>query len=74
MNCCRIGALLEATTRVVVGSAQDTIMNAAYVQVRSAFQGATLGVVFGVAVCGIFGASLGSLLGTACGAAAAAAA
>ena len=66
MNCCRIGALLEATTRVVVGSAQDTIMNVACVKVRSASQGATVGVAFG--------AALGCSLGTACGAAAAAAA
>ena len=74
MNRCRVGASLKATVNDVIGIAQDTIMNAAYVQVRSAFQGATLGVVFGVAVCGIFGAALGCSLGTACGAAAAAAA
>ena len=37
MNSCRVGALLEAIARVVVGGAQDTIMNAACVEVRSAF-------------------------------------
>jgi hypothetical protein len=37
MNSCRVGALLETITRVVVGSAQDTIMNAACVEVRNAF-------------------------------------
>ena len=37
MNCCRVGASFKAIASVVIGMAQDTIMNAACVEVRNAF-------------------------------------